>query len=446
MKANLFLLFVLFAFFFAPLSSNAQWLGQAQGIVPNNSGIFGLSVVDAQVVWAVAFNANSFSSVPLTHLGKVLRTRDGGLTWKAYDIEEAIGRLSWDIHAVDSLTAFITTQDLNNGKGRGIFKTTDGGLTWTEKIHHVAGGVWLRFFDAQNGIAINREAVLTTVDGGETWQTASNIPGFKSGEFTLITSGLNSCAVKDNYLWFGTSGGRICRTRDRGKTWAFFDSGEGTAATIYSVAFRDTLNGMATSFLNGAYSLLTTQDGGKTWQKLPANGNAARITNLAYVPGTDATFIGGSANDQIINIRVSSYTTDFGKTWKKINNGINFGAFDFHSPNAGWCTTAIVGAATQPAVYKWNGAGLVGAEDLNESLSGIGLYPNPFVDQLRLQNLPEGVDWQIDLLDQLGRTVKSGTSGKNTETVFSVGEMPAGLYFLRLSGEGRVLTGRVVRQ
>lgn len=429
-------------FFFLYLSAQAQWQPQAVNTIPAGYNVWGLSVVSDKVVWAVS-NKSFTTTIPTDHIGKVLRSTDGGQTWQVQDIEEAVGRVSWDIQAFDSLTAWIISQDYNNGSGRGLFKTTDGGATWVKKFDGLAGGVWVRFFDTQHGMAINNNNFIRTEDGGETWQNVTP-PTFLANEFTLLSSGLNSCTVKDNYIWFGTDKGRIARSSDRGKTWQFFNSGVGATAKVLSVAFKDTLNGMANAYTTQR-NIITTKDGGKTWQRLSGNINSVGVINLAYVPGTDNTYIGGPDIYEPIGNRISAYTTDFGNSWRKIGTGPVFGAFQFYAPGIGWATNGLTSATQPAAVYKWGGNPLVSTLELPNKLGTVDFSPNPTQDMVHIRQLPAGTDWQANLIDQSGRTVKTVALGNTGEAHFSIAELPDGPYFLQLTGGDAVATGKIVK-
>ena len=54
------------------------WTPQAIGLLPNNHFILGISVVNKDVVWAVADSASTFTSVATNHIIKVLKTTNGG--------------------------------------------------------------------------------------------------------------------------------------------------------------------------------------------------------------------------------------------------------------------------------------------------------------------------------------------------------------------------------
>lgn len=448
MEKNYFLIkpFALGLIFLLCLCHNAfaQWQPQAVNAIPAGYNVWGLSVVSDKIVWAVA-NKSFTNSIPTNHLGKVLRSTDAGQTWQVHNIEEAIGRVSWDIQAFDSLTAWIITQDYNNGSGRGLFKTTDGGVTWVQKYEGVAGGVWVRFFDSEHGVAINRNFIITTDDGGESWQNVTP-PAFLNNEFTILSSGLNSCTIKDNHIWFGTDKGRVARSKDRGKTWQFFNTGVSNSALVLSVAFKDTLNGIADAYTT-ARNLITTQDGGQTWQNLPANINTVGVINLTYVPGTDNTYIGGPDIYEPAANRKSAYTTNFGNNWTQISTGLVFGAFQFYAPDIGWATNGLTSAAQPAAIYKWAGIPLVSTLVLPNQIGTVDFFPNPTQDLVYIRRLPANINWQVNLIDQSGRIVQSHAIGAGSEAQFSISELPDGLYFLQLIGNGgEMATGKIVKE
>src|SRR5690606_38415267 len=76
-----------------------------------------VSPVDERVVWVSG------------HRGTFLRTLDGGETWHVGTVPGADSLQFRDVHAVDKDTAYL----LSAGPGdlSRIYKTTDGGGTWT---------------------------------------------------------------------------------------------------------------------------------------------------------------------------------------------------------------------------------------------------------------------------------------------------------------------------
>ncbi len=411
-------------------SLNAQsWEEQAIGILPTNYGVFDISVVDENIVWAIAFDQNTGSGIPLNHIIRVLKTVDGGLTWQTFDIEEAEGRISFDIEAFDSNTAFVTTQDYNNGNGRGVFKTEDGGETWVEKFNNIAGGVWIRFFNEQEGVIINRQSIATTQDGGESWQivSSSNIPSFQSDEYTLLSSGNNSCQVIGNHVWFGTNKGRVYRSKDKGFTWEAFNTSLGNNALILSVAFRDSLSGIALNANSFNTSFAETNDGGESWSNITSSPGIS-ISNIEYIPTTDSVLIGTSSLASSTNNRVSAYSTDFGRNWETINTDIPFGGTEFISPNLGWTSRGIISSSNQPAMYKWQGDIFVSSIDI-ATQNKIEVFPNPTTGYIFVESSKILKEYRLSTIS--GKIIQSNKLYFN-ETSIDFQYLELGMYVLEL--------------
>ena len=77
-------------------------------------------------------------------------------------------------------------------------------------------------------------------------------------------------------------------------------------------------------------------------------------------------------------------------------------------------------------------------------LAGISVAPNPFTSQLRIVN-PEGVVGRYTLVNTLGGVVRSGALS-GTEVFVDTEALPAGLYFVRVTGQnGATRVLRVVK-
>ncbi|MBW7674084.1 WD40/YVTN/BNR-like repeat-containing protein [Chryseobacterium chendengshani] len=134
---------------------------------------------------------------------------------------------------------------------------------------------------------------------------------------TNISGGLN-------YIWIGTGGNssRILRLNLKNDKLEAFDTPfvQGISSQgIYSIDFSDDKFGIA---VGGDYTkqeaninnIATTNDGGETWQIQASGKNAGYTTCVKIKPGSKGKEI-ISVGDQHI-----SYSSDFGKTWKKISD------------------------------------------------------------------------------------------------------------------------------
>lgn len=428
----------LLSFLFIAIGSSTlksqAWEDHAIGLLPTSYGVFDVSIVNEDVIWAVAFNQTLGGNIPSNHITKVLKTTDGGANWESFDVEEAEGRISFDIVAFDENTAFMTTQDLGSGAGRGVFKTDDGGTTWTEVYHHRAGGVWIRFFNLQEGVVINRQRIATTQDGGETWQLVeeNTLPPFHENEFTVLGSGNNSCQVVDNHVWFGTTRGRVFRSKDKGHSWEVFNTSLGSNALVLSVAFRDTLNGLAINANGPTTKFARTQDGGETWENIESSPSIF-IANIAYVPHTNAGFVATSDLFVPQSQRRSAYSNDFGQSWTFLTSNIAFGGTQFNSADIGWSSRGMIGSPNDAALFKWIGDVFVNTTSI-EAEKDIQIFPNPLInDNLNIHN-ESNTSFSYRLFTTKGQIIQSGKISPN-QSFIEFDNLEQGMYQLEFELE-----------
>ena len=160
----------------------------------------GLSVVSDKIIWASGSN------------GTVARSVDGGGSWKWFTVK-GFEKIDFrDIEAFDSSTAII----MGIASPAYILKTTDGGQTWKVVFENKAPEMFLDamdFYDEQNGIVIgdpvnNKFFIAQTSDGGNTWNdiSAQNFPQADSGEACFAASGTNIKMLSKNKVCFVSGG------------------------------------------------------------------------------------------------------------------------------------------------------------------------------------------------------------------------------------------------
>jgi len=243
-----------------------------------------------------------------------------------------------DIDAIDEETAYALS--IGNGPASRIYKTTDGGKSWTMQFKSDDPKAFLdamSFWDANNGVVFGdsvdgRHYILTTSDGGSNWSRVptTGLPLALENEGAFAASGTNIALFGKSHAWIGTGAGtkaRVLRTSDRGRTWQVSETplAAGPSAGIFSIAFRDAKHGVVAG---GDYkkeqeaidNLAVTNDGGVTWKLV--KGLSGFRSVVAYVPdGKTRTLIalGPAGGD---------YSTDDGLTWKPIE-GPGFDTFSF---------------------------------------------------------------------------------------------------------------------
>ncbi|MEK7254171.1 MAG: T9SS type A sorting domain-containing protein [Bacteroidota bacterium] len=336
-----------------------KWQPLGHGLLPTGYALYGISVVSENVIWAVAdVDTATIPPVPAGHLIKVIKTTDGGLNWSVYDVEESVGRVSWNVEAVDDKTAWLTTQDLGSGLGRALYKTEDGGETWTQKLFHRAGGVFVRALDESHIYCQNGRFAGWSEDGGETW-TLDTLEAYAADEFNVLYSGNNMAAAVGDTVWVGTTKGRVCRATNFGNTIELIDIDTSAEFEIVNVAFNDHLHGMLQSLNPTDFTarLHITSDGGATWQlaasQPPPDG---RNYNIAALPGIAGAFvlIQDPYSTMMSNEVNAFYTLDFGNTLNLVEPATGTSnSVDFISPTKGWATAGLIVDENTPAFFKW---------------------------------------------------------------------------------------------
>ncbi|KFF20717.1 WD40/YVTN/BNR-like repeat-containing protein [Chryseobacterium sp. JM1] len=159
------------------------------------------------------------------------------------------------------------------------------------------------------------------------WSFFENKVKLNSGEAAFAASNTNIASTK-KYLWVATGGksSRILRLNFKTEEIEVFNTpfiqGESSQG-MYSIDFYDDNFGVA---VGGDYTkqdaninnIATTNDGGESWQIQASGQNAGYTTCVKIKPGSMGKEM-ISVGDQHI-----SYSSDFGKTWKKISDEKGF--------------------------------------------------------------------------------------------------------------------------
>ncbi|MFJ1805805.1 MULTISPECIES: oxidoreductase [unclassified Streptomyces] len=280
----------------------------------------GLDAVDRDTAWVAGTQ------------GTVLRTTDGGESWRNVSPPGAADLQFRDIEAFDARRAVVLA--IGEGEASRVYRTEDGGTTWTESFRNTDAHAFydcLTFFDRRHGLAMSdpvdgKFRILSTGDGGRSWKVLPNdgMPAALAGEAGFAASGQCLVASGAKDVWLATGGAaraRVLHSSDRGLTWTATDTpvpAGDPARGVFALALRDRTHGLA---VGGDYradqpsprAAATTGDAGRSWRPAATPPPAYR-SGVAWLPRSRsaALAVGPTGTD---------LTTDAGRTWRTLDTG-----------------------------------------------------------------------------------------------------------------------------
>lgn len=223
-----------------------------------------------------------------------------GYTWKADSIPGFTHLDFRDVHAFDEKKALLMAA----GEEGRILKTEDGGLTWKEVYTNLEEGIFLDGMDFEGDLGYcigdpmkGETFVLQSLDRGSTWSRfhLKNASRAIPNEGSYAASG-TTVVVKDNSLklvWSGDSLSRMV-SLDGGRAPEIrpipLRIGEGCG--VFSIAFKSKDDGVAVGgcyldSLSSKGNCVMTQDGGATWGiEYSTKGPNGYRSCVAYAPKT----------------------------------------------------------------------------------------------------------------------------------------------------------------
>jgi len=310
-------------------------------VTPQTTGtvqrFFAISPVNDKVVWASARG------------GTYARTTDGGKTWVTRVMPGGETLEFRDVEGVSAKVAYLLSA--GTGTDNRIYKTEDGGETWTLQFQATDPRAFYDCFDfwtPNRGMTFGDSydaqfPVLRTRDGGGTWENiADNLPAAQPGEAGFAASGTCIKTLAGRSAWIGTGGApraRVLSTTDGGDSWASSDvpiQPQGTPVSgVVSLDFRDRFHGI----LGGGDIIASTEpqlnvarssDGGRSWTLATPTPFPGAVYGLTYVPGHKRLTVVATGPSG------AAWSSDEGDTWTLLPGITNCWAVGFSSWKAGW--------------------------------------------------------------------------------------------------------------
>lgn len=443
---------LIFSFLFVGFTSTAQtWEAQATGFVTASRGVSEIKIVNANVVWALAYDGAA-PIPPATEpqiIQEFTKTIDGGLTWTPGTIN--VGNSAYEINnicPVSATTAWVSALTPAEGNGV-IYKTSDGGTTWVRQNNtafQTTGSSFINgvhFFDENVGIAFGDPVgtefeMYRTINGGTTWTAipGASIPNPLNGEYGYNGGNM----FYGNSAWLPTTKGRILKSTNQGSTWTvsqgpLTDFGAALPAQSGRLSFSDANNGclLKTSGTEASpvYTFYTTSNGGTTWTAGSTFTGTYRV--LTYVPGT-TTLVATSAG----SASGSAFSNDNGTNWTTIDSGEQRGIAAFFDGSTGWCAGFNLNSSTG-GIFKLNGT--LGNNNFNSAKFKV--YPNPASSVVNLQT--EGLDSYTLKVTDLSGKVMTSREFSGIENSLDISSYATGVYFFEINSGSNTETIKIMK-
>ena len=267
----------------------------------------------------------------MTWGGGVFRSTDGGKSWSNLGLKDTrqIGAVIVDPANPDIVLVAAIGHAFGPNTERGVFRTTDGGKTWTKVLYkdpdtgavdlafdpHDSKVVWAALWQVRRqpwtfssggpGSGLYRSA-----DGGVTW-THQEGHGLPSGVLGRIDVAVSAADPRRVYAMIEARDGGLYRSDDGGADWRLIsqDGRIRQRAWYFSKIYADPKSVDTVYALNTG--MLRSTDGGKTFNLVSAtHGDHHGL----WIDPTDPSVLGN------VNDGGASISLDAGKTWSTQEN------------------------------------------------------------------------------------------------------------------------------
>jgi photosystem II stability/assembly factor-like uncharacterized protein len=306
------------------------WKNVSDGFFGGSIGAVAVAEADPNVVYVGGGEKTVRGNV--SHGEGVWKSTDAGRTWKHVGLPESrhIPRLRIHPRDPDLVYAAVLGHLFGPNEERGVYRSKNGGKTW-ERIHFVnrdAGAVDL-VMDPTNPRILyasfwrvrrtpyslesggEGSSLWKSTDGGDTWTELSRKPGLPKGTLGIIGITVSPTNPDNLYAIVEAEDGGVFRSTDGGEKWTKTNEDRSLRqrAWYYTRIYADPKDEEAVYVLNVQFH--RSKDGGRTFTDIPVPHGDNH--DLWIDPADPLRMI--ESNDGGANV-----SADGGRTWTPQNN------------------------------------------------------------------------------------------------------------------------------
>ena len=285
----------------------------AQSWTASNAGL------DSSVVDALVLDPGAPETLYAGTSDGVARSGDGGESWQAVNSGFPVSRVSALVLAPGSPATLLA-----GTLGGGLQKSSDGGATWSASASGFSGELSISSIavDPTSASTLyagtahpydgsHSERIFKSTNGGGTWtQTSLDASGF-SVDFIAVNPARAAQVIAGSHGVVG-----YFQSLDSGKTWSTVAS-DSACGGLNAFVFDA---GGATFYIAGTAGVCRSSDGGKTWQ-VSSVGGFLSVEALLFDPVNPSTLYAGTS----LNVNAGGgvfRSRDQGQTWEPLGSGL----------------------------------------------------------------------------------------------------------------------------
>ncbi len=310
---------------FKTINGGITWLPIFDHEVTGSIGCISIAPSSHDIIWVGTGEANNRQSASYGY--GVYKSMDGGRTWTHMGLEntQAIGRIQIDPR--DPNTVYVAALGGLWGENpeRGVYKTTDGGKTWTKSLYispntgvtdlqldtNDPGTLYAAAYERRRTVwGFNgggpEGGIYKTVDGGANWtKLTKDLPYENGGDVGRIAISIYKRDTNILYARIQHAKGGIFRSDDKGATWTM-QSNNDSRAMYFGIMGIDPNNDLRV--WAPAAALYFSEDGGKTFNQTRGQSVHSDYHALWIDPK--------DSNHMMVGVDGGIYIShDMGRTW-----------------------------------------------------------------------------------------------------------------------------------